>query len=164
MTQDPEISAMSQISEALSDLDSQTAERVLRWAVDKFSQGKINISKLLPESQGQKQNQDDFTDLSDLFVAANPKNQKEKVLVAGYWFQEFENYENIDAQTVNNALKNLGHGISNITRAFGYLQDESPKLAIQVQKKGSAKQARKDYKITREGKKKVKDLISGNRG
>jgi len=62
---------------------------------------------------------------------------------------------------VSTELKNLGHGVANITRAFNDLKARRPALAIQVQKSGRAKQARKKYKITEAGLTKVRKMLLG---
>ena len=64
------------------------------------------------------------------------------------------------AINVNGHLKDLGHTVSNITRAFDSLINRSPRLARQIAKSGSAKQARKRYKVTREGIKRVKSMLA----
>ena len=48
-------------------------------------------------------------------------------------------------------LKDLGHRASNITDALSSAMKEKPALIIQVKKSGSARQARKLYKLTDAG-------------
>jgi len=156
MANDPEIQAMSDISDALSNLEASAAERVLRWAVDKYAtsdfEGKRQVDK--------DDKIENFSNFIELFEAASPSTEYEKVLVASFWFQEIMENDSVEALSVNNALKNLGHGIGNITREFNRLQKEEPTLVMQVQKKGSSKQARKEYKVTYAGIKKVKNMVS----
>jgi hypothetical protein len=85
----------------------------------------------------------------------------EKVLVTGFWFQEILGQTDLDAQQINGELKQLGHGILNITMAFGELMNRKPQLAIQTRKSGSSKQARKRYRLTREGLNRVKAMVRG---
>jgi hypothetical protein len=103
----------------------------------------------------------DFDDAAALFAAANPTTNGDKALVIGYWFQQIEGNKDLDAQQVNTQLKQLGHGIANITGAFNDLMGTMPKLAIQVRKGGATRQARKRYRITTEGLKRVADLLAG---
>lgn len=160
MVVDTEIQAMSKISEALSDLDESARERVLRWAVDRYAASSgISTGDERPEDQYTEITE--FGNFSELFDAAAPSTEFEKVLVASYWFQEVEGHSTVDALTINRALKQLGHGIGNITREFTRLQDEKPSLILQVQKKGSTKQARKKYKATAAGIRRVKKIVSG---
>lgn len=104
----------------------------------------------------------EFEDVSDLFDTANPGTDSEKALIVGYWLQEFEGRDQLEAQQINNELKNLGHGVNNITSAFTDLMNRQPRLVRQVSKSGSARQARKKYKITREGVRRVQAMISGD--
>jgi hypothetical protein len=65
----------------------------------------------------------------------------------------------VEAQAVNTRLKDLGHGVGNITRAFEALKDEKPALIVQTKKEGSTQQARKKFRVTAEGKKKVEGML-----
>jgi hypothetical protein len=159
---DVEIEAMSKIAEALSELDEAGAERVLRWAVGRYA-AKSGVSKDIDQRAKERSyvlGIADFTDLSRLFDAADPSSESEKVLVASYWYQEVQGYPEVDALTVNKALKDLGHGIGNITREFGKLQSEKPALMLQTQKKGRTQQARKKYKVTAAGARRVGQMVS----
>ena len=161
MDMDPEIQAMNKILEALSNLDEIARERVLRWAADRYA-----VSSGTPtgieraEDQNNEIGSTEFGYFSELFDAADPSTEWEKVLVASYWFQEIEGYSEVEAFTVNKALKQLGHGIGNVTREFARAQAEKPSFIFQVKKKGSTKQARKKYKVTDAGIRKVKNMIS----
>jgi len=160
---DPEIQAMSEVSEALSNLDDSARERVLRWAVDRYG-ASSGISAGTDQDLADQSSATDttlFSHLSELYDAANPSTLAERVLVASYWFQEVEGQPAVHALTVNNALKQLGYGIGNITREFTKLQAVQPALILQLQKKGSAKQARKKYKVTAMGIQRVKEMVSG---
>ena len=52
-------------------------------------------------------------------------------------------------------LKNLGHGVGNITRAFDTLRASKPALTVQTRKEGSSKQARKKFRVTTEGHRRI---------
>ena len=105
-----------------------------------------------------------FSDLGDLFDAANPKTQPERVLVVAYWKQVVEGGESFESQPVNTELKHLGHGVANITNCLGSLTSKTPKLVLQVAKSGKSQQARKRYKVTREGIRRVEAMVSGQQG
>ena len=163
--EDLEIRAMATVGEVLAGLDEAAASRVLRWASDRYLAGSVNVKSLrgpavalARPSPGDDQG---FTDLPSLFHAANPVTLGEKVLVAGYWFQEVAGQSDLDAQQINAELKQLGHRILNITMAFGELMNRKPQLAIQTRKSGSSKQARKKYRLTREGVSRVKAMLRG---
>ena len=102
-----------------------------------------------------------FADLGDLFDRANPQNQADRVLVVAYWKQVIEGAESFEAFPVSKELKHLGHGVTNITSALDSLIQQSPKLVLQVAKSGKTRQARKRYKVTREGVRRVQTMIEG---
>jgi hypothetical protein len=100
-------------------------------------------------------------DLASLCDLARPDTDAERALVAGYWLQCTQGQTEFTAQAVNDELKNLGHGVSNITNAFSSLKDQKPALVIQVRKDGTSQQARKKYRVTAEGKKAVDLMVRG---
>jgi hypothetical protein len=161
MTMDPEVQAMSKIAEALADLEEPARERVLRWAKARYTASGNVVSTEEAKTKAEEADTIEFDHLSELFDAVEPSTEFEKVLVASYWFQEIKGQPYVRSLTVNKALKQLGHGIGNITREFTRLQDEKPSLIIQVQKKGSTKQARKQYKVTAAGKRRIENMVSG---
>ncbi len=164
-TTDPmaEIAAMQTVATALADLDTAATMRVLRWAAERFGLS-VGSSSKAPASaaQGEKENgtaELNFKDLAELYDAASPSTEWERALVAGYWFQFLGGEPEFGAQTINSALKNLGHGVSNITNAFETLKAQKPALVMQIKKAGTTKQARKKYKLTGAGKKAVELMV-----
>jgi hypothetical protein len=103
---------------------------------------------------------DSYETLADLYAAASPGTQGDRALVAGYWHQVIGEEPDFDSQTINRELKHLGHGISNITRTFDRLQQQRPQPVIQTKKSGTARQARKRFELTEEGKRAVEGMLS----
>ena len=64
-----------------------------------------------------------------------------------------------NGQQVNNELKHLGHGTDNITKLIGKLVVTSPQQVLQTRKSGNTRQARKTYKVTKAGLKRVQELL-----
>jgi len=151
---------MNAVAEALARLDERGVARVLRWAADRFGIETRRRGTEGGPSDVRTDGVDDFADLADLFDAAGPATDNEKVLVVGYWFKDLQGHDTLDAQLINSQLKQLGHGVSNVTRAFDRLMEPRPRLAIQVQKSGRSRQARKKYKITNEGIRKVRAMVA----
>jgi hypothetical protein len=83
----------------------------------------------------------------------------EKLLVVSYWFQVVQGTTELESLTLNKELKNLGHPVGNITRAFAGLAQAVPRLVIQTRKTGSTRQARKRFKLTVEGIRRVGQLL-----
>ncbi|MGH7686392.1 MAG: hypothetical protein ACREN2_06215 [Candidatus Dormibacteria bacterium] len=158
---DPEIAAMAAISNTLAPLDSATRARVLAWAGSRFEVSPpLARGTSEPGTSGPREGTP-YSDVAELFEAASPVTNADKALVVSYWFQQTDGQRDIDAQRVNTQLKQLGHGIPNITSAYSELMGATPKLALQVRKTGSTKQARKRYRITGEGIKRVNELLQG---
>ena len=164
---DPEVKAMADIVAALQGLDEDSVGRVLRWALQRFK-----ISAKVPSGKESAQgdtNGDNgaeekpvFKSFHELYDAANPSSGADKALVAGYWFQVLKGQEDLDSQHLNKELKNLGHTSTNITRDLDALIGRSPRQVIQVRKDGKTKQARKRYKVPREGIKAVEKMLKPN--
>jgi hypothetical protein len=102
-----------------------------------------------------------FATFAELFDAATPNGNSEKALVVGYWLQVCGGAEHFDGFTANRELKNLGHGLGNVTNAVETLRNQTPALALQLSKAGKSQQARKTYKLTVAGIKAVEAMISG---
>ncbi len=161
MPDDPELQAISAIMEALGPLDEPARARVIEWAARRFDVA-IAPKRAAPHTRtlsrtsnpgGNELDEDvgESVEFVDLFDNAGPSSEPERALLGGYWFQVARGHGDFQAQEVNNALKDLGHGVGNITVAFTSLQQRSPALVRQVAKSGRTKQARKRYKLTSAG-------------
>ena len=161
MTQDPEIDAMAKVSAALTDLDDKQQTRVVTWAAQRFGLAPAppppGPSSSGSDSAGRRD--DAFTDFAQLYDAADPTGEQNRTLVSSYWFQVVQGAAEIDAQTVHNALKDMGGEIANITKVMGRLQAKKPAFVRQVRKSGKAKQARKMYRLTGAGIKAVEAML-----
>jgi hypothetical protein len=153
----PEIQAMQKIEQMLEPLPDEVKYRVLKWANDRFMRtGKQNI--INPSDEGATIS--NSIELADLFSKSMPRTQEDMVLVVAYWFQFIKNEKDLDAQNINNELKNLGNPISNITRVLESLKAKKPARIMQTKKSGSSQQARKKYKVTLEGKRAVEEMVT----
>jgi hypothetical protein len=158
-----EVEAISVIDRALGELEEEEAARVLKWASEKYGQALPPAPDPVASPTAPVESATapvTFEDIADLMAAAGPRNGVERVLVATYWFQVINEHPSVSGQQVNEALRNLGHAASNITDAFTSLIRRKPQLAIQVEKTGSSKQARKKYKLTVAGIDQVKKLLA----
>lgn len=168
MEDDKEVSAMAAVNAALAGLDADAVGRVLRWAADrygvslpgrkasqKFDQDKADEAEEPQDSAASRT----FTHFSDLFDAADPTTDEERVLVSAYWFQVVQGQAELDSQSLNKELKNTGHGVSHMPHALDALMNAKPRLLVQLKKKGTTRQARREFKLTTEGIRKVKGMI-----
>ncbi|MEJ2051777.1 MAG: hypothetical protein P8Y60_18450 [Calditrichota bacterium] len=143
-----EIEAMKKIAQALAHLEPEEVHRVLRWVNDKFGLAPYSTSvnqhtgKTIDERQELiTESPDESLSLGEFYALVSPGTDAEKALTIGYWLQVHLGQKEFDSLTVNAHLKNLGHQVSNITRAFSQLQEKKPHLAIQTKKMGHTQQA-----------------------
>ena len=169
---DKEFAAMRSVYEALEPLDTESRQRVFDYigarleisAARRVTSGPgVEAKGFREESNEEKPSpsEREFATLAELQDAASPVQDKDRVLVTAYWLQICEGGENFSAYSVNSALKELGHGVSNITNAFDALRRPKPALILQLKKAGTSRQARKTYKVTEAGIAAVRAMIDG---
>jgi hypothetical protein len=166
MQDEPEI--MSKIAKLLEPLDTAGRSRVLGWivsamnirALPRMGGGSQASATNEPGSVGDSQ----FPTFAELFHAAAPSSEKEKALVAACWVQRSSGVDQFSAQQINTELKHIGHRVANITDALSQLIGERPNLVIQLIKSGSSKQARKTYKVTDAGVRRVSEMLNDETG
>jgi hypothetical protein len=169
---DGEFAAMHTLYEALDPLDDEARARVVGYIVARldivldqrnvaFTGGVTATSKELEAAlQKEQATAPKFGSFAELADAARPQTLADRALVAGYWLQVCQAADSFDGYSANKALKDLGHGIANITMAIDALRSQSPALALQLKKSGTSRQARKTYKLTVAGIKAVESMIS----
>ncbi|MBZ0138669.1 MAG: hypothetical protein K8H87_02710 [Pseudorhodoplanes sp.] len=155
---DGELTAMGAVLAAIEPLDADARSRVLTWVTQKLN---VVAPKGLPgtATRNQSASPSDFEEFHRLFDNCRPQTDIDRALVGGYWFQVCRTKDDFTGQEVNDELKQLGHPVGNITRAYDNLQLHNPVLARQVQKTGKKKQGRKRYKLTREGISRVEQMM-----
>lgn len=165
---DPELKALNEITRAIAELDEEQRRNVLLYVNTRYGRqsppalrggGRNVVPAVDAESVS-----DDYEGIGDFFDAADPETEAERVLVVAYWVQVVEGVEDLGAMQVSKQLKDLGHSVSNITRAFDSMMSQRPRLVIQVRKSGKAKQARKRYRVSREGIKRVQSMLAEIKG
>ncbi len=155
---DLEAEAISAVVSALKGLDEDAARRVVRWAAERYGvAAKASGASVQGRTRGGAHRP---AELAELFAAAGPQTEPEKALVAGYFLQVTKGEQDFDSQPLNAALKHLGHGIKNITRALEALIATKPQLAIHLRKSGATQQARKRYRVTQAGIQRVEAMLA----
>jgi|SRR6185437_5695658 len=156
-----EIDAMKQMGQLMEKMGEGARERTLNWLLSKYGMKSggppRNVHKLQTEIVTTT---NDYSSFAELFDVANPNGERERALVAAYWTQVCMGAESFPSQALNDQLKDLGHRVSNITDALTRLKSDKPALILQLKKSGTSKQARKTYKLTQEGIRKVDAMIS----
>jgi hypothetical protein len=164
---EPELAAMRDIARALEPLDEGARNRVLAWVIEKLSLAPIRSTSVPGQPKrptaptpGHSALQE-FQSLAEAVAAANPDNNRDRALVVAARLQSAGGADALTGFAINRELKNLGHGVTNITDVLDGLKQASPALVIQTRKSGSSRQARKTYRVTTSGLNRVSDLISG---
>ncbi len=109
---------MAAVSDALEALDTDARSRVLQWAAAKYSV-KIGLSQNAKQDgasdqppPGDKENagtrETNFDTFADLYAAARPSRDPEKLLVAAYWHQIVKGEKELASGALNKDLTNLG--------------------------------------------------------
>jgi hypothetical protein len=170
---DTETKAIGEIAGIVGALDEGQRGRVIRYILERFNLTGTNIRVNASSNSHSRKTEDgdaiapgsgavsEFDDIASLMDACSPTTDSLKALVAGYWLQVCQGNQSFDGQSANKELKNLGHAVGNITRALGALMDQKPALVLQLRKSGNTKQARKMYKVTEAGIRKVKAMTTG---
>ena len=170
---DAEFAAMQTLYNVLEPLDDDARKRVMDYII-----ARLEIPTMPPQRAGgtSQAGTVDFEDavlhqeeaaapkfdsFAELYEAAQPATGPQRALVSGYWLQVCQKAENFDGFSANKELKDLGHGLANITNAIDGLRNQKPALALQLRKSGKSQQARKTYKLTVPGIKAVETMING---
>lgn len=165
-SQDPEISAMSAIANALDHLPEDARARVLAWARSRYMP---RISQLgdstafapptspppSPSTSGSGET------LAEFFADCSPQDDAQRVLVAATFLRRRGGTEVFTAAQAHADLIQLGYRIVNITRVLEGLEAQRPALVVMVRKEGKTKQARKLYKVTEAGLRNVGEMRIG---
>jgi len=164
-----EVAAIAAVNKALSGLTDQAArDRVIGWA--RSAHGSASSSDDEKQVRGReakdggKQVGDasaPSADLHELMEQADPVTKEDRVLVASFWVQQNESAEGFGSQRVNTLLNDMGHKDSAINKTFAALMQTQPALVRQTHRSGKTIQARKTYRVTDAGKKRVAALIAG---
>jgi hypothetical protein len=159
-----ELEVLVTVGSKLSTLPADGARRILKYFIDKYrleNKDRSHIDGLGSTwAPDQVVHRERFRDFAEMFDVANPGDGLDRALVAAYWHQVVQGQDDFESQLINTELRNLGHPSTNITRDFDKLMARSPRPVMQVRKAGLSQQARKRYKLTREGIRAVEAMIS----
>jgi hypothetical protein len=166
-----EIEAMRQVAEALKTLPTESVERVLDWAAKSFGVARAPTAVALPSVSAPSQSGSaprvetrsvtfGYSDLPSFFAAASPSNGPEKALIVAYWKQLVEENDELDATLISAELKDMGHSLANISATVNLLMNQRPALVVQTRRMGKGERARKRYKVTAEGIRRVSEMLS----
>lgn len=173
--EDQELKAMNEVHTLLRELDDASRSRVLNWLFQKFSHSGLRVEQFGAKgaestnyiNEGRNRGSDsdgtqlmsELSSISDLFAIAEPKSESQKVLLVATFLHQKLGLADLTSRSINDELKHMGHGVSNITATINSLINRKPKLMIQTRKEGKSKQSQKKYKVTVEGINSIKEMI-----
>lgn len=178
MKLDQEIEVLSKCYDLLSGLDDDVKVRALQWLSSKFHLGQTTLTlaseittspvngAAAPGAPGAqptvaesaKKGIDAFSSFEALFKHVKPSSDSEKALVAAVYLQLKRDLGELTSAQVQKELKRINNRVSNITQAISALVKKN--MMLQLGKEGTSQQARKKYKVTREGVKTVLDALN----
>jgi hypothetical protein len=174
-----EFDAIAVVHGALQPLEPDARARVLMYianllGIADYIPGKRAARKgdSADESEEEEESEDksgksggaasrNFGTFAELFDAADPHTQNDMALVASYWLQVSNVADSFTAQAASKELANLGHKLPNISRNLTDLKALKPAFVLQLKKSGTSKQARKTYKVSIAGIRRVEEMIGG---
>ena len=171
---DNEFEAIQTVYQALAPLDEEGRIRVLKYIASRLGiDARASDNPTMVEDDGldeEDEGEDSeetgreapaFSDFAELYAKADPKSNAERALVAGYWLQECLQAGSFTGAAANKELNHLGYKVGNITQSIDQMRSRKPELILQLRKSGRSQQARKLYKVSREGVKRVEEMVGG---
>lgn len=163
-----DLKALETILKTLKPLSEDERERVLRWAGEKLGiqtalgRGGGALKKTAAVEAAFEKHPDGFQSIGEFFAATSPDSDADRVLCAAVYLQDFSETPDVrlSGKQINDELKNLGHGVKNITDSINTLKSRKPQHMIQTRKAGKSKQAWKEYRVTQAGIEYAYRLIS----
>lgn len=151
-----EFKAMAAIASALDALpDPPVRRRVITWVVDRygFQQGQeppVVASRRGSPTVEAGVGASEFGDFAEMYHAASPRSDRERLLTAGHWLQVHQSEQDLHADNVNEILTPLGERIERVRDVLPTLLSGRPALAIRTGK-GKGSRGRVTFRLTTAG-------------
>lgn len=167
---DPETNAIIQIAEALSCLEATAIHRVLDYVNSRYRASSSNGDARITRSETIDPGDTDSSprpssaplqpklreNFVTFYLANRPSTREGKVLLAAYYLRSIACREDFDSYTLNQLLKEVYSESNNITRDLSRLEDDE---LVAQDKLGDSPQARKLYRLTKNGVERVEGQI-----
>lgn len=163
-----DVAVLLQVHQAFESIKDDAAyERVLQFLANKRGLRVVRAGgsvgargdEVLPERDEEEA---ESTDFPSLFNDARPQTDADKALVAGYYLQAINGQQDFDSASLHDMLRDLGHFMSNISRAMSALMATTPNLVMQTGRVGKGHHVRKRYRLTLAGIKRVTTMLEQN--
>jgi hypothetical protein len=168
-----DLRALEEILNTLEPLNKEEQIRVLRWTVEKLGMESLGLSlaaalrqdvrKIHPVTAAFERHTSGFQSTAEFLAAADLQTDADRVLCAALYLQDLSGdapERTLTGKEINDALKELGHGVKNITDCINTLKNRKPQHMIQIRKSGKSNQSWKEYRVTNAGSDYIFRLIS----
>lgn len=162
-----DLKALETILKTLEPLSEDERARVLRWTGEKLGIQHGAAKRAAPIDVAFEKHPGGFQTIGEFLAAASAGSDVDRVLCVAVYLQDFSETPDdvtLSGKQINDELKNLGHGVKNITDCINTLKDRKPQHMIQTKKAGKSRQAWKEYRVTRAGVEYAYKLISEGQG
>jgi hypothetical protein len=166
-----DVAVLLQVHQAFESIEDDAAyERVLQFLANKrgmrvvragASVGVSGDTALSPERDEADEVGPDFP---TVFDGAHPQTEADKALVAGYYLQAIMGQQDFDSASLHDMLRELGHELTNISRAMTALMATTPNLVMQTGRVGKGHHVRKRYRLTQAGINRVATMLGRSLG
>jgi hypothetical protein len=146
--EEAEIRAIVIIAKAIRPLSLKSRTRALGWF--------LPAGSLDSGEAGRPKEEAKFEDLPALFEAARPKTDVDRALAACYYHNVIRSEADVDARTVLNDLRQMGHNLHNLYTDLRELNVKTPSL-VMITSRPHARHKR--YRITSAGSKHIRELM-----
>jgi len=163
-----DVAVLLQVHQAFESIKDDAAyARVLQFLANKRGLQVVRADRsvgvcgdeALPEHDEEGAEGPDFP---SFFNDARPQTDADKALVAGYYLQALKGLQDFDSASLHDMLRDLGHFMSNISRAMSALMATTPNLVMQTGRVGKGHHVRKRYRLTPAGIKRVTTMLEQN--
>lgn len=151
-----ELKAMATVAAAIDSLSLPSARlRVAAWAADRYGLVPARRDRgphVQPATNETSESMEgsEYSDFAEMFHAAAPRNDRERLLTAGHWLQVRQSEPHLHADNVNEILTPLGERISRVRVVLPALFAGRPALVIRTGK-GKGTRSRVTFRLTTAG-------------
>lgn len=152
-----EFKAMASVASAIDGLgDVAARRRVMAWAADRYgitlegAPGRRTAGDRAAVGAAGLDQPHEYADFAEMYHAAGPRTDRQRLLVAGYWLQVRQNEQNLHADNVNEILTPLGQRIDRVRDVLPGLLAGRPALMIRAGK-GKGVRGRVLFRLTTAG-------------
>lgn len=160
----PELAAMQQIANIVSDLTPAERKRVAAWLVELASQDELPQECAAEAAEDAEQAEDaqgdvpaeeleskEFETFAELYEAVAPRKGAQKAAVAGWWLETKQGQQSWKASEVNKLLKSIDVKISSMSIVLTNAVKAKDPLMVELERLGNSERSRKTFCLSDAG-------------